>query len=182
MHALSSYTPLCRACGLVLCELNLPHNACPSCATPLLSAPARAALIEDLAAQLAATLAREEDDRQRALEQARAAEGAFPTLAGSAGSSRAGTPDVRPANQTHKVLSLDAKTKRAKVTSYTPPNLSRTSSVEKPTKAPQEQEYKRVPAPPKEVVVPTGPPSMATRPWANTRGLNVTYVPPTRVG
>ena len=192
MHPLSSYTPICRACGLILCELNLPHAACPHCGDALLIPAARTALVESLDTQIAETLAKEEDERARAVQEARAAAGAFPTLSASASASaaasRASTPGSgsetqalagHPANQTHKVLSLNPKTKRVKVESYTPPAaISRAASKEKVK--PAEPEYKRVPAPPGEVVVSRTQPD-AQRPWANVRGLNVTYVPPARI-
>ena len=191
MHPLSSYTPICRACGLILCELNLPHSACPHCSDALLIPAARTALIESLDTQIADTLAKEEDERARAVQEARAAAGAFPTLSASASASaaasRASTPGSgsdtqalagHPTNQTHKVLSLNPKTKRVKVESYTPPAAtSRAASKGKPA---EEPEYKRVPAPPGEVVV-SGTQLDAQRPWANVRGLNVTYVPPARI-
>lgn len=183
MHALSAHTPICQSCGLILCELNLPNHACPHCASPLLHPSARAALIETLEALIDEILAKEDADRQRVIQDARAAEGAFPTL--SAAASRASTPGSgsdaqgsHPVNQTHKVLSLDSKTRRVKVSSYTPPAVSRTASAEK-VKVVPEPEYKRVPAPPAEVVVAAGL-SDPQRPWANARGLNVTYVLPSR--
>lgn len=190
MHPLSSYTPICRGCGLILCELNLPNFACPHCGDALLIPAARTALVEALDTQIVETLTKEEDERARAIQEARVAEGAFPTLSASASASaaasRASTPGpgadpqaAHPVNQTHKVLSLNPKTKRVKVESYTPPRaVSRAASKEKIKQA-AEPEYKRVPAPPSEVVVSRTQPD-AQRPWANVRGLNVTYVPPGR--
>ena len=182
MHPLSSYTPICRSCGLILCELNLPNFACPHCGEATLLPAARNALVETLDAQITETLSKEEEERARAIQEARAAEGAFPTL--SAAASRASTPGSgsdsqtsHPVNQTHKVLSLNSKTRKVKVESYTPPAISRAASVEKIKQA--EPEYKRVPAPPAEVFVLRTQPD-PQRPWANTRGLNVTYVPPSR--
>ncbi len=186
MHPLSSYTPICRACGLILCELNLPNFACPHCGDALLIPAAHNTLVEALETQIADALAKEEEARARAVQDARAAAGAFPTLSTSAAASRASTPGpgadpqvAHPVNQTHKVLSLNPKTKRVKVESYTPPAASRAASKEKAVKQPTEPEYKRVPAPPSEVVVSRTQPD-AQRPWANVRGLNVTYVPPSR--
>ena len=183
MHALSTYTPICRSCGLILCELNLPNFACPHCTEALLTPTARDALIQTLDVRIDEALAKEEADRQRVIQQARAAEGAFPTL--SAAASRSTTPGSgsdaqasHPVNQTHKVLSLDSKTRKVKVSSYTPPAVARTASTDK-TKQQPEPEYKRVPAPPPEVPCSSAPPN-PQRPWANARGLNVTYVPPGR--
>ena len=184
MHSLSTRTPVCRSCGLILCELNLPNFACPHCGDALLVSAARESLIQTLEAQIEETLAKEEAGRQRAIQEARAAEGAFPTL--SAAASRAGTPvpgsdaqGSHPVNQTHKVLSLDSKTRKVKLSSYTPPAVSRTASAEKVKVKVAEPEYTRVPAPPAEVPYSSGPPN-SHRAWANTRGLNVTYVPPGR--
>ncbi|KAI1785153.1 hypothetical protein LXA43DRAFT_1118165 [Ganoderma leucocontextum] len=178
MHPLSSYTPICRGCGLILCELNLPQFACPHCGDALLLPAARNTLVEALETQIADTLATEEGERARAIQEARAAQGAFPTLSASPAASRASTPGpgadpqaAHPVNQTHKVLSLNPKTKRVKVESYTPPAISRAASTEKVKQA-AEREYKRV------VVSRTQPD--AQRPWANVRGLNVTYVLPSR--
>ncbi|KZT21133.1 hypothetical protein NEOLEDRAFT_1038013, partial [Neolentinus lepideus HHB14362 ss-1] len=81
VHDLSSYAPICKSCGLVLCSVNLPHFACPHCTAPLLSAPAREALILRLQDQIGAARAREEADRLHAKEEARRAAGAFPPLA-----------------------------------------------------------------------------------------------------
>ncbi|KAH9847591.1 hypothetical protein C2E23DRAFT_871700 [Lenzites betulinus] len=184
MHGLSSYTPICRACGLILCELNLPNYACPHCGDALLAPTARDSLVQTLEARIDETLAKEEEERQRAIQQARNAEGAFPTL--SAAASRAGTPGpsadaqaAHPVNQTHKVLSLDPKTRKVKVASYTPPAVSRAASAEKKAAKEAEPELIRVPAPPADVVPSSAPSSH--RPWANTRGLNAIYVPPSRV-
>ncbi|RDX47135.1 hypothetical protein OH76DRAFT_1465175 [Lentinus brumalis] len=182
MHALSTHTPICRSCGLILCELNLPNFACPHCNEALLTPAVRDALIQTLESRIDETLAKEEAERQRAIQEARAAQGAFPTLSASA--SRSGTPDVHPVNQTHKVLSLDSKTRKVKVSTYTPPAVSRAASTEKIKQQQQQQkpepEYKRVPPPPPEVSCSSAPLNPHHRPWANTRGLNVTYVPPGR--
>ncbi|OSD00173.1 hypothetical protein PYCCODRAFT_1371757 [Trametes coccinea BRFM310] len=179
MHVLSSYTPICRSCGLILCELNLPNFACPHCSAGLLTPLARDTLVQKLDDSIASILAKEEEERQRAIQEARNAEGAFPTL--SAAASRALGSDAQashPVNQTHKVLSLDSKTRKVKVSSFTPPSVSRTASTEKLNKE-AEPEHKRVPPPPAEVICSSA--SNLQRPWANMRGLNITYVPPSRV-
>ncbi|EJF60567.1 hypothetical protein DICSQDRAFT_155699 [Dichomitus squalens LYAD-421 SS1] len=182
LHPLSSYTPICRTCGLILCELNLPNFACPHCGESTLLPAARNALIATLDAQISEAIAKEEEGRARAIQEARAAEGAFPTLSAA---SRASTPGSgsdsqasHPVNQTHKVLSLNSKTRKIKVESYTPPAISRAASAERVKQA--EPEHKRVPAPPAEVVISRTQPD-PQRPWTNTRGLNVTYVPPSRI-
>ncbi|KAI0282421.1 hypothetical protein BC826DRAFT_1110801 [Russula brevipes] len=133
-HALSEYTPLCTACGLVLCTLHPPHRPCPHCATPLLSRPARTALVAQLEELRAHTLAEEAAARERAVEALRMAEGAFPALPPHARSQRgaaaaaAAVAAPAPGAQAYarggagaggrRVLSVDADTKRVKVESY----------------------------------------------------------------
>jgi len=180
MHTLSPHTPVCRNCGLILCELQQPRYACPHCVSPLISPEARAALEARLETQITDTLAREEEERQHAIGQARAAAGAFPTLAtGASGlpSSASDTLASHPANQTHKVLSLNSKTKKVTVASYhASPAISRSASREGSLKDEVQPEFKRVPPPPSEV-----PHAKENRdphrPWANLRGGSVTYVP-----
>ncbi|KAI0766885.1 hypothetical protein BD413DRAFT_480500 [Trametes elegans] len=182
MHGLSIYTPICRACGLILCELNLPHHACPHCGAALLTAAAKEGLLGMLDARIAETMAKEEEEWQRQLQAARSAEGAFPTLSAAgtrAGPGAADAQSAHPVNQTHKVLSLDAKTRRVKVASYAPPAASRAAASAEKRAREAEPEYKRVPAPPAEVVCAPAP--AGERPWANMRGLNAAYVPPSRV-
>ncbi|CDO68185.1 hypothetical protein BN946_scf184938.g37 [Trametes cinnabarina] len=178
LHPLSPYTPICRACGLILCELNLPNFACPHCGAGLLTTATLDSLVQTLDDRIADTIAREEEERQRAAQEARSAEGAFPTL--SVAASRVSCPDAQsshPVNQTHKVLSLDSKTRKVKVSTFTPPAVSRNTSTEKLSKE-VEPEHKRVPPPPAEVVCASAPSSQ--RPWANMRGLDVSYVRPSR--
>src|SRR6266403_4415812 len=83
IHALSEYTPLCSSCGLVLCALQLPHRPCPHCTTPLLTPPARAALIAQLEELRAFALKEEAEAHEREAEELRLAEGAFPALLSS---------------------------------------------------------------------------------------------------
>ncbi|KAH9967536.1 hypothetical protein BC827DRAFT_600301 [Russula dissimulans] len=113
VHALSEYTPLCTTCGLVLCTLHPPHRACPHCTTPLLARPARAALIAQLEELREQTLAEEAAARGREAEELRLAEGAFPALGGGGGNVSAGS-----GGGGHRVLSVDARTGRVKVDSY----------------------------------------------------------------
>ncbi|KAI9507976.1 hypothetical protein F5148DRAFT_1368107 [Russula earlei] len=60
--------------------LHPPHRLCPHCARPLLTLPARAALIAQLEELRDQTLAEEAAAREREAEAVRLAEGAFPTL------------------------------------------------------------------------------------------------------
>ncbi|KAA1475571.1 hypothetical protein DENSPDRAFT_883663 [Dentipellis sp. KUC8613] len=188
-HPLSRFTPLCKRCGLVLCALQRPHAPCPACGAPLLTPPARAALLAQLQAELDDTLAREERARLRALEDARAAAGAFPTL-GQAGAGGAGgdAGGLRGAEQTHRVLSLDAKTKRVTVASYAPGTPLKRDAGGSGSGSGRgggdgdgdgfgDEGEERVPRPPSEVPHAKGPRETWQR-WADLRGPPVAYVDP----
>lgn len=110
-HELSSYMPICNRCGLILCTVNPPFHACPHCTSSLLSKSARMSLLSRLNAELADTIAREEDEADRLLEEARRKEGSFPELSKH-------TTQATTVPESHKVLSLDAKTKKVMVASY----------------------------------------------------------------
>ncbi|CCM01666.1 uncharacterized protein FIBRA_03729 [Fibroporia radiculosa] len=177
VHTLSSYTPLCHNCGLVLCKLQLPHHACPHCASPLLTPTARDALVGRLEKQIIETVAEEKAARDRAIQDARAAAGAFPSLSATTSVSSTDALAAHPTNQPHKVLSLNAKTKKVIVrSSYTTPAISRSSSRDSGIKE-GEEEQKRILPPPDEVVYARNDPNR-DRPWANLRGGSFTYVPP----
>ena len=123
MHALSIYTPICTSCGLVLCAQQPPYRACPHCSAPLLSPPARNALVAQLEELRAQTLVEEEEAREREEEALRHAEGAFPVLGGSGAGGRGKGGGVNTAaGGGHRVLSLDPRTKRVKVESYGGPS------------------------------------------------------------
>ncbi|KAI0915261.1 hypothetical protein AcV5_005427 [Taiwanofungus camphoratus] len=176
VHKLSSYTPICKNCGLILCELHLPYYACPHCAAPLLTPSAHDALVATIETQIADTLAKEEEERERAIEEARAAAGAFPSLSAAASGNPVPDPlSAHPANQTHKVLSLNAKTKKATVSSYAPPAIPRAASRDNDPKE-EAEEQERVPPPPPSVVF-VDRNLDPRRPWANLRNSTVTYVP-----
>ncbi|BEI83531.1 hypothetical protein CcaverHIS002_0401350 [Cutaneotrichosporon cavernicola] len=90
LHDLSRYTPQCAACGLILCSLQPAHAPCPSCARPTLSPPGLARLILRVEGDIAAQIAREQDERDAAERErkarllAQSGGGAFPTLPGGA--------------------------------------------------------------------------------------------------
>jgi hypothetical protein len=189
VHQLSAYTPLCLACGLVLCSLNPPHHSCPSCSLPLFTASSQTSLISRLESEIASTLAKENDARERAADAVRQAAGAFPTLGGgtpppgqgSAGSSR----QPSPGRDAPKVLSLTAK--RTKVTvnalgrSPTPSRpASRASGadVEDERRRREEREMgSRIARPPAEVVC-AGRKPEPEQPWEDVRAtVPVFYVP-----
>lgn len=177
-HALSTYNPICNSCGLILCSINVPQYACPHCATPLLTGAARTSLAAKLELQRDETIAREVADRERAIEAAKKAEGAFPSLLGVAsGNVARPSPSPSPARsyspnpvQPHKVMSLSAK--KVIVSSYTTtPNPSRPAS-----RAEAEEEPVRVPPPPKEVAFSRAQ-RPANRPWQNLDDVDLMYVP-----
>lgn len=174
---MSSYSPLCTTCGLVLCSINLPQYSCPHCATPIVTATIRASLVAQLESQISETIAREIQDQERSLAEARQAAGAFPTLAGPTGNPPAFSPPVSNVNQTHKVLSLNSKTKKVIVSSYTttPVSSRPVSRAES-----EEEEPIRVPPPPTEVVHSTKRVGHS-RPWENLGDCRLEYVPLARV-
>jgi predicted RNA-binding Zn-ribbon protein involved in translation (DUF1610 family) len=172
-HVLSTYNPICHACGLILCELNLPQYACPSCASVLYTPATLSTRHARIELQISEQLAKEAEEREQAIENARQAAGAFPTLAG-------GTPPPLPLSkpqpqQAHKVISLNSKTKKVVVSSYRaspPPPTSTPVSV-------QEEDIPiREPPPPTEVSYAKARIN-PSRPWADLRqGARVVrYVP-----
>ncbi|KAI0689495.1 hypothetical protein BC835DRAFT_251979 [Cytidiella melzeri] len=175
-HELSTYTPICTTCGLILCSLNLPHHACPHCLATLLTSSARLSLLQTLEQRIAEKLAQEEREREQAIEEARQAAGAFPTLAAAA-SGTSSILDSHPTNQPHKVLSLNAKTKKVTVASYTQrvpsPLPSKGASKEH-----KEPEPTRTPRPPSEVSF-SHKSQNFERPWINLRPGNkpAYYIP-----
>ncbi|KIY45920.1 hypothetical protein FISHEDRAFT_66702 [Fistulina hepatica ATCC 64428] len=177
VHSLSDYTPLCRTCGLILCAINLPHHACPHCGTTLLDPPAfRDTLIAQLKREIDVALAQDLREYEQALEEARLAAGAFPALAPS---SRASTPPARisqpvPQSQGHKILSLDSKTKKVTVASYSSAPRVSSRSSDKPF-AFKSDEQLRVPPPPREVHYVAGNID-PKRPWRDLGGEGATYV------
>ncbi|KAJ7734113.1 hypothetical protein B0H16DRAFT_156142 [Mycena metata] len=172
-HALSTHSPLCRNCGLVLCEINLPQYACPHCSTALLSGTQQDALIARLEAQISETLAQEAQLRERAAEEARRAVGAFPTLGNTTPPSRPAPPAVP---QTRTVMSLNSKTKKVTVSAFvsTPsPSPSRPASRAESI----DEEPVRVAKPP--VVVPfvSAAKQDPLRPWKDLSGDGAVYIP-----
>ncbi|KAH8981329.1 hypothetical protein EDB92DRAFT_1953233 [Lactarius akahatsu] len=161
-HALSEYTPLCAACGLVLCALHPPHRPCPHCTAPLLDPAARAALLVQLEEQRTHTLAEEAAARARAAEELRMAEGAFPALGGAPGAGAGAGGGGAGA----RVLSLVGQ--RVVVESYRAASDMRSKEAAEREEDAEDGVSPRVPPPPMEVEymrVPRGP---ATR-WVASR-------------
>ncbi|KAL1667198.1 hypothetical protein GGF50DRAFT_98267 [Schizophyllum commune] len=171
-HALSSYAPACTHCGLILCAINGPEYVCPHCESPLLSPDAAARLIERLENEVNATLAREEAALVRAEADARARAGAFPTLSGSTPPLRTPSPAQ---NQAHKVLSLNSRTKKATVTTFTPAP-SPPPAAKQALEEEAEPEVVRVP-PPLSEPHHAKKKVDAQRPWKNLLGAGAQYVP-----
>lgn len=203
-HKLSSYTPICFTCGLILCSLNLPYYTCPSCSTSLLSQPSTSTqlsnpkdtLIAKFQSDIDAQLAKELADRERAIEQARRAVGDFPTLgvpSPGQGNSPVGSGRNTPASSSYKVLSLTSKPAkgggkaRSKVTSTTHSSpasstpdlhsalaLANLNAVVDPAPPPST----RVPAPPTEDVYFGQYEGKwdKSRPWKEVRMGGVSYV------
>ncbi|TFK39646.1 hypothetical protein BDQ12DRAFT_603886 [Crucibulum laeve] len=174
-HKLSIHTPICQSCGLVLCELNLPQYCCPFCSKSLLTLAARGDILEQLESQLATTIAKEIEDRERAIDEAKRAAGAFPTLSGSSprsGSPAPSPPTLRSSTQTHKVMSL-GKSKKVTVSSYTT-----TTIPSRPLSRHEiEDEPVRVPPPSSEVSHAKRRPD-SSRPWENLLHPGAHYIPP----
>jgi len=179
VHPLSPYpsTTQCTSCGLVLCSLNPPYHPCPSatCRAPLLADHAsRRALLDQLSAQVAQTIADEENARRRDEEARARAADAFPELGGgsttptTAASSRQPRGGVVAAaaaamagnyttqmqepqhQQFHKVLSLSTK---GKVTA----TYTRVSPFPLHAKANEDVNHKLKEVPPRVPPPPEGP-------------------------
>jgi hypothetical protein len=149
---------------------------------PLLTPPARSALIAQLEEARAQTLAEEEAEREREKEALRVAEGAFPVLggpqhtpsapAGGGGSGAVGATAGGRGGAGHRVLSVHPRTKRVVVGSYTAfcrQTAGRGEDEEGEEERDVEEEGSCVPPPPREVEyvrVQRGP---ATR-WIDLKG------------
>src|SRR5258706_1234445 len=140
-HPLSPYTPQCMSCGLVLCSLNPPFHPCPfaDCSAPLLADHAKRALVDQLSAQVAQTIADEEDTRRREDEARVRAAGAVPDLGAAGGNnnnsntlSSAGT-STSTSRQQPRVAAAAAVSATAKASSYTTQ-----------TREPQQQQFHKV--------------------------------------
>lgn len=162
--------------------LNHPYFACPHCQSLLLPDTAKNALIETLQVELAETIAKEEEEADRVRDEAKRAEGAFPLLGMNAQTSSipSATPAPvqkqqprQPQQQTHKVLSLNSKTKKVTVASYVPipVPLQSINSGQSDDDRLDEPKPVRVPPPPREVEV------KPARTWAELRGRRLTYQP-----
>ncbi|KAJ7079544.1 hypothetical protein C8R44DRAFT_654072 [Mycena epipterygia] len=175
-HSLSTYTTLCRNCGLILCEVNLPQYACPHCIISLLTGGQRDALVSRLNTQISETLTKEALLRDRAQDEARRAVGAFPTLASGPLPHSQGTrtpPAAVP--QTRTVMSLNSKTKKVTVSSFTStpsPSPSRPASRAESV----EEEPVRVLKPPTEVPFVAAAKQDPLRPWRDLAGEDAIYI------
>lgn len=131
-----------------------------------------------LEGELAEQKAKEEAERQKVIEEARTAQGAFPILLGSqahtqmARTSR--TPPPLPTTRT--VLSLNSETKKVTVSSYSTPMVTPSRPVSRGQDMEEEEEEGRVLGPLGEVRYVKEPPDPG-RPWKNMQVVDVAYVP-----
>lgn len=183
---MNAYAPLCRTCGLILCSVNPPYRTCPSCDSAPVPPASVPTLLSRLDGELADTLAREDAARVQAVDDARRAAGAFPTLQGSAPPTRTPSPGAAaqihaPAPTTHKVLSLHGG-KRVTLSSYTTSPagsrpVSRGDGKSDEQRAAEEM-GSRIAAPPREVVCapPLAPGEIS---WEDRRpgARKVRYIP-----
>ncbi|KAI0782640.1 hypothetical protein C8Q75DRAFT_727356 [Abortiporus biennis] len=184
-HSLSTYTPSCKRCGLILCSLNQPQFACPHCSSPLFTLEKRDSLIAKIEQEIIDTIHKEEQEKERLIEEARQAAGAFPTLQRESGSTSTTSSalDSHPINQTHTVLSFNSKTKKLmKVSTKKSPAVSASSSRDNLNSVePVVQGHPRVSAPPPDVIPAILPcEGLENRPWAVLIGDEAPmYMPPT---
>ncbi|GLB43262.1 putative zinc finger motif, C2HC5-type [Lyophyllum shimeji] len=197
-HPLSPYVPICTSCALPLCNLASPAHPCPSCSEPLLTPARRTALLARIEAEIADTELKEQLARERAEEARRAAAGAFPALAESSAAhatypslphSQSPVPASAPQVKTHKVLSLNSKTKKAVLTTTTTTTTTttgKTSATSTPAGSrPASPQPVREPRPGLDQGNGKGKAKArvaADRPWQNLSAGGGKYVPPVRVG
>ncbi|KAF8074589.1 hypothetical protein FPV67DRAFT_1649750 [Lyophyllum atratum] len=192
-HPLSPYVPICTACALPLCNLAAPAHPCPSCSQPLLTPTRRISLIARIEGEIAETELKEQLARERAVQERRAAAGAFPTLSSSGTSafpnpSHSQSPSPKPQappqpqQKTHKVLSLNSKTKKAVLTTTTTTPARKSATSTPAASRPSSPQPTREPRPGLDngkgkVKAKPG----SERPWQNLSGGGGAYVPPVRV-
>ncbi|KAG6910062.1 hypothetical protein DXG01_013509 [Tephrocybe rancida] len=189
-HPLSQYVPICASCALPLCNLAAPAHPCPSCQEPLITLTQRNDLIARIETEIADTTRKEQLARERAEEARRAAAGAFPTLSTpssayptpSHSQSPSPRPQAPPQPQTHKVLSLNSKTKKTILTTTTvKPKVSAASSPQ--GSRPTSPQPTREPRPDAHLLDRSGKGKgkaqvNPTRTWENLNGDVAVYVPP----
>ncbi|KAJ3874115.1 hypothetical protein F5051DRAFT_498528 [Lentinula edodes] len=175
-HPLSASTPICRTCGPILCNINQPYFACPHCLAWLISENIRDCLVSRIQAQLDQTTAREVAARERAIEEAKQQAGAFPTLYGTIPTAK----PIAPQPQTDKVVSLNSKSKKVLLSSYTSTPASSTPASRSETEE-EEAAIMRIPSPFTDVNFARGSIDPAP-PWANLVNENPEYVSPPSQG
>ncbi|KAK0497542.1 hypothetical protein EDD18DRAFT_1462310 [Armillaria luteobubalina] len=148
------------------------HAQPPAPRLPALPPPPAPRLTESAIVKLQGEIGELERREEEARERERREVGAFPALGGGGGSGRA-TPTMvmPPAPSQHKVLSVNSKTKKVTVSSY-----SNTPVPSRP-QTPQTPEPLRVPPPPAEVVYAKRKVDPG-RPYANFGGGAARYVLP----
>ena len=182
-HELSNYTPMCPHCGLILCVRHYPNLPCPYCHSPVLSPSASTALVAKLQGELSVIRQKEEDAREEANQERLQREleaaggGSFPALASTTSVHTPLAPTTR------KVLSLNSKTKKVTVSSFSPtPRPASTHSASQ-SKAEDDEFaggglHPSVPCPPDQP--PFAIRKGTERRWENLRGGGPLYVQPPR--
>lgn len=176
-------------CGLVLCSLQHPVLPCPSCRLSLLSQPStQFALAAKLYVELDKVLQQEAEAReserlenlQRELEAAGG--GAFPVLHPSAQSNH----EAR--NEPRKVLSLNTKTKKATITTFSRATIPQ-SAAEAASTVNDEDDLadvishaeRKTRVPPPKVAPDHAERTGTERRWEPLKGGGAMYVQPPRV-
>ncbi|KAI6033333.1 hypothetical protein EDC04DRAFT_2880396 [Pisolithus marmoratus] len=180
-HGLSTYVPLCYGCGLVLCNLNLPHYACPHCGESFFDNTRRSALVAQVLEELKRQVTKEEDERNRAIAEAHKAEGAFPMLPGASGTQGARRPAGKGTatgpQSSHKVLSLNSTTKKVTVSSYTNAPIS-SRSLDQLARARLRVPNQAIKIPPLRETSYVNQPPDPVHPWKNMQFSDPQYIPP----
>lgn len=194
VHPLSTYTPQCSSCGLILCSLQPAHAPCPSCMRPTLSPPALARLIQRVEGDVAAQLSHEQDERDETERKRKerlliaSGGGAFPTLPGGAPRAPASAADAA-----RRVLTINKPAKGKGRTTVTATTYTSTPASSKPKakepETPVDDSVPRPRSPPldekrvdKELAKALAWRDENDRPWADPkaerRGEMWDYIPP----
>ncbi|KAJ3479298.1 hypothetical protein NLI96_g9159 [Meripilus lineatus] len=176
---------MCLHCGLILCTLNLPQYVCPHCSAALHKPEDRDALVAKLDQELEETLRKEEAERERLAQQIQKAQSEFPSLPGTRTPSRSPSSQSLKAQQpppqtSHKVLSINPKSKKVIISSKVKATSIPASISASPSQDSVSAEPRRIPRPSPEVIYSSKEPDSG-RPWAPMLRPRVTYIPPASI-
>ena len=133
-------------------------------------------LVAQLQEELRRQTFKEEEQRQRAIEEAQKAAGAFPMLPSSVTTRQYTKVASAAPPQSHKVMSLNSATKKVTVSSYTTTPVS----SRPPSPSPGDDALKeppRVPPPDKDISYVKQQPPDPAHPWRNVQFPDLRYVP-----